>query len=485
MSMKKETVNLNHDDLKKQLKDSPTRKYNRCGDLFNGTYFLGYKIKLRDCEQEIFLFSDGSHKLNWDDEVFENEIDMQEFQITNQGISRFIEEQHIPDKAKLYGRIISILKEYQDLTDDTEYDFVALWILHTPLVNLFGVTPYIDLEGDAGTGKSNLMKVCKRLVNKGEIITSPTKATLFRSIDNNQNTLFLDEFENYHKDMKQDVLDVINDGYTKGSYIKRCGSTNYETVMKYKTFCPKMFASVSENTIRTLKSRSITINTLRTDKKLKDIDFLHEDEIKLFDELRDDIIIWSLRNCKEIMQIYGSIQLDTIGGRDLQIIKPIVALAEMFGIKDKLLSWYRGFVDEREDDFREQDWSFKFLKYLYDRVRDNSIIAITPTEMANELNDIYIPTEDRFKQTPKSVGHRLNKRLNFNKYKKHTSTGKEYELPASAIVNRIKRFGYSKYFDKVELDKLDKGNNKIEVSDHTDSPENFRKIQEEITEAVE
>ncbi|MBI1935574.1 hypothetical protein HYS31_03975 [Candidatus Woesearchaeota archaeon] len=425
-----------------------TKYLNKNCDIYDGKLFFGFKIKLNGIEEDIFLLSNGKFKRGDLAVTFYNpEIDVQQYQISRDGIFKFVRKEKI-DTAKLYKDIINIIKDYQELREEAEYHLVALWIIHAPIINFFCVTPYIHLLGGENSGKTNLMLICVRLTNKGELITSPTRATLFRSTHTNQNVLYLDEFENYDMQIRRDVLDVINSGYRKGAIVKRAAANNYEQIKSYNVFSAKMMASVNQLNIKTLKSRMIEINTIRTNKLLKDIDELTEEEEKRFNKLRDDVLIWHLQNFESVKTTYKSLEIpEWLTARDKQIIKPILALAKIFGVEQLILDYYKNKIEEKHDELLEGDWDYKLLKYLYVDLGERELKSYTPSEIAVGLNKAYPTSEKQFEFTPKSIGRRL-RRLNF---KMSRSTGSRvYGITKKKVLEMIDRLGYKKYLAQTD-----------------------------------
>lgn len=76
------------------------------------------------------------------------------------------------------------------------HDIVSLWIMHTYIYCIFRYVPYIWLNAEAGSGKSNVIDVVMSFSFNGDTNVGGTPAIVYRTIDNNGSTLFLDEFEN-------------------------------------------------------------------------------------------------------------------------------------------------------------------------------------------------------------------------------------------------------------------------------------------------
>lgn len=97
--------------------------------------------------------------------------------------------------GRIFNKLKYILKKYIIFPVESLYDIVPLWIMHTYVYCLFRYVPYIWLNADKGSGKSTVLELIMEYSFNGDTNLNSTPATLFRIIENNGCTLFLDEFE--------------------------------------------------------------------------------------------------------------------------------------------------------------------------------------------------------------------------------------------------------------------------------------------------
>lgn len=300
------------------------------------------------------------------------------------------------------------------------------------------------------------MGFCCLLTPKSEYIINPSVSSIFRGVDISQNTQFFDEVENYNEKDKRDMFSILNAGYTKGGSIVPRIDRNKDGTFKrekFKVYSPKMFASVSEIEVATFRSRTIEVYTLSTNKQVKDMINLSEEDKRRFTYLRDDYYLFWLQNWKKIKEIHDNLPDIQIYGRNLQIIKPILALAKFFGLYDSMLNFFRTEMEEKKDELVESDRNFILLKTLFDMVKRNKTYWLRVSEIVDnynsELGDLK-GFKDAYKCTNKSLGKQL-KRLNLNKNKRRLSYGMEYYFEINLILDRIKRYGYDKYIDQEDV----------------------------------
>src|SRR5712671_6770682 len=83
----------------------------------------------------------------------------------------------------LVDRIAAFIERFVFLKEKALYRLLALWIVHTYLIDEFEYTPYLFVHSpERGCGKTCLLSVLDLLIFRSSGITaSPTEAVLFRS----------------------------------------------------------------------------------------------------------------------------------------------------------------------------------------------------------------------------------------------------------------------------------------------------------------
>src|SRR6267154_1261530 len=159
----------------------------------------------------------------------------------------------------------------------------ALWILHTFAFFLRDVTTYIGIESpERECGKSTLVTLLSRLVNRAAVSSNISSSAFFRAIEDLQPTLLIDEADTNLRG-KDDLSGILNAGYTKPTafvwrmcYDAAPGAekTSEETqggvgssssagrVARYSCWCPKAIAAIG-HLHPTLASRCIVIRMQR------------------------------------------------------------------------------------------------------------------------------------------------------------------------------------------------------------------------------
>jgi len=115
-----------------------------------------------------------------------------------------------------YFNVIDLLKKYCDLNDE-DYPIVATWIIGTYFHSEFESYPYLFLNAMKGSGKTRTLKLITDLSHNGEILLQPTEAVLFRTTG----TLGIDEAEGITRKGMENLRELLNGCYKKGTKVKR------------------------------------------------------------------------------------------------------------------------------------------------------------------------------------------------------------------------------------------------------------------------
>jgi hypothetical protein len=149
------------------------------------------------------------------------------------------------DPKDLLKKIISFIKDYLELSEKEGYLILALWTLHTYLIEQFDVTPIIYFYGLKETGKTRAGEVLEQLAFKCERLTSPTEATLFRSAEYFKTTLIIDEVKLWGKNGNEEVERLIKSRYKRGLKVSRCNTnkSGEDMIEYFDVFAPLVLST--------------------------------------------------------------------------------------------------------------------------------------------------------------------------------------------------------------------------------------------------
>jgi hypothetical protein len=161
-----------------------------------------------------------------------------------------------------------------------ERHMLALWVVYTHAYNCFDHAPLLGLYSPVpGCGKTDAMRFMEPMVQRGTLEVSPTRATLFREIEQHHPTLLLDEMD---KAKWGDIRDIINSGFTRGAKVPRCeGDDN--VVTHFRPFGPKAIATMGKQLPPDTDDRALMVRLKKKPPaaKLEQLKMaLHEERLK-------------------------------------------------------------------------------------------------------------------------------------------------------------------------------------------------------------
>ncbi len=160
---------------------------------------------------------------------------------------------------QLYREIRAFIYDSVELAEESEYDMLAAWVLASYRFMDFDSFPYICAIGPPSSGKTRLIKTLAHLSYRGLFGAGLTASAMFRAIDKDRVSVFLDQAEHLSNSREApDFLAIVDNGYQKGGkkILTNIETGDYEA---FELYSPKAFAS-TKTLEGTLESRSIRFN---------------------------------------------------------------------------------------------------------------------------------------------------------------------------------------------------------------------------------
>jgi hypothetical protein len=124
---------------------------------------------------------------------------------------------------------------------DLAADAIALWILHTWLVNAFTISPRLAVTSPTkGCGKTTVLRLLNRVVRRPKRAGSISPPALFRAVEQFQPTILLDETEKYIE-RGSDLHALLNEGHCTGGTVLRVLGEKLE-LREFAIFSPVAYA---------------------------------------------------------------------------------------------------------------------------------------------------------------------------------------------------------------------------------------------------
>ena len=241
--------------------------------------------------------------------------------------------------AHLLEQVETWLRKFVVFPTDHGSVAVTLWVACTHIVDQLDVAPYLLITApEIESGKTRVMEIAATLSHKPMFSSSMTPAVLFRTIDRDHPTLFLDEADNIwtgrRDDKASELVALLNAGHRRGVKAQRMGGAGKTTLMEFDVFGPKAIAGAFPNMgdiPEALRSRSIhlrmkrklpgeTVDRWTRQSRERHKGFVEEYTIRLADTLTG-------------LDIAGvNIDpLDELSDRDFDVWEPLLAVARLAG----------------------------------------------------------------------------------------------------------------------------------------------------------
>ncbi len=98
--------------------------------------------------------------------------------------------------GELATAVQRFVQQYVALPNEDTAETVALWALHTWVINTFDTPPYLLIVSqEPGAGKTRLLEALAYVVRRPWITSGSTHTAMFRKIDQEQPTVLVDELD--------------------------------------------------------------------------------------------------------------------------------------------------------------------------------------------------------------------------------------------------------------------------------------------------
>jgi hypothetical protein len=214
---------------------------------------------------------------------------------------------------------------------------IALWVIHTWLIDEFEFTPYLHIQSpEKRCGKSLLMELLALFVRNPWQSISPTEAVLFRKIELDQPTALLDEidagFGAGRNEVSEPVRALLNAGYQRGTTVPRCVAVGRDFVIKqFRVFCPKCFAGIGA-VPTTVADRSLVIKLVRRSRDEMMQRFRRREAVPAAAEIQAEIERYATHELTRDRIRSARPELpEELSDRQQDICEPLLAIADEAG----------------------------------------------------------------------------------------------------------------------------------------------------------
>jgi hypothetical protein len=310
---------------------------------------------------------------------------------SGKGILAFLKSEAEVDPFDIFGKIKGYIQQYVVLKDQDSYSFLSLWTMGTYVFRAFRYYPYVHLNAPKQSGKTLLMEILAPICFNGQLSVNSTEAVLFRDVQNNSPTQFLDEVERFRaedRDRYGAVMDILKTGYSRSGLVKRCGGQNKDKIFSYSTYSPKMLAGISDLE-DVLRDRTIAIRMVRRRESEQVQRYVESKTVRKFqNQVRDALYLFGLTHGAEIASVYTE-NIDDIPGlehldnRAFDIWAPIILLANVADVargdnvatvRESMMELSKKCSEERKGDDESDNDTVKLLTVLNQMTAELSAI---------------------------------------------------------------------------------------------------------------
>jgi putative DNA primase/helicase len=228
--------------------------------------------------------------------------------------------------ARLLDEIAASIRRYVAMTDHAA-DASALWVLHTYLLNCFGISPRLAITSpEKGCGKTTLLDVLSHLVMRSLPAANTSAAAIFRVVEMQQPTLLIDEADTFLSE-NEELRGILNSGHRQGGLVLRVVGEDFE---------PRAFSTYSACAIAligklpgTLADRSVPID-LRRRRPDEAVEGFRFDRTRPLDQIARKAARWAMDHAD---QVRGADPVMPAGmfNRAADNWRPLLAIADAAG----------------------------------------------------------------------------------------------------------------------------------------------------------
>jgi len=360
--------------------------------------------------------------------------------------------------------------EYLEFEEQDGYLYNALWDIGTPFAHIFTCYPYDYKGGLRGTAKTKALTLSSCIAFNAIPSNNMSSSALFRLIQNGRCTLQIDETEKLRNpERAQDLRTLLLSGYKKGMPAYRVEKTGKDQFVPepFEVYGPKRIANISgledvleDRCIVDFMKRGIT-KAVDTELDIEDpkwskirselycLFLEHWHEVKLeYDRLTELGRRGELRDflAGQLSGEKGPLDLSRLTARELEIWKPLIALALFFDSKkadgsytDRLLRFAHKRMNEKVAENVAETGEMIVVQVLLDLVtmpswKDDFV----PISQIRE--NVAFRFEDEQKWLTNNWIGRALRRLKFLD-KRHLGTHREIRIQRNVVVDLAGRYG--------------------------------------------
>jgi hypothetical protein len=333
---------------------------------------------------------------------------------------------------------------YMDLHQPKLTTLTTHYILSTYIYELFTSMGYLFLSSDSGTGKTKWATIISLMSFNSINATNTTESAMFRIVEQAKGLLFIDDYDRIEEKKKAPIDQLLKVGYKRNG--KTCRTEkigdNYVPTF-FDVYCPKLITN-TEGLDPITYSRCIPLHLIKTltDKGRLDV----KDSDLFWQQIRDLCYVWAFKNWRQVKEVYDTLKIDNLNNRDLELVKPILAVAKVYSEEDynTCLEIVKDIFDNRDMFDFTTDWDYVLFNSLqkyysnWDKLKQDTLQTKDVLDLM--LQDMRFEEDDDKRPGVKWVGRLLSRIDMFPK--KRESAGVMYTFSLESIEKYMKTRGW-------------------------------------------
>lgn len=398
----------------------------------------------------------------------------------------------------IYDKVIKKIKCYWDHYNKYAYDVIAVNVFETPILRAIGKTFYLVTQGKEDTGKSTLQKLLAKLEFNGLFGGKGTVALNVRLAHYLGCNINQDELDKNSKEENKVFIGVANTGlYSDGTYslIDTNKKSLRDQITILNTFSKKTFST--NNLFQfdsSFLSRCYVLICTRQGRKLNDINDLSSEDLREFQELRNDIFVYCMFNWKSIKQsiqeVKNELEGEGIFGRKTDRNSIILGIIKHFKgdyykeVKEHLKE--KEGLQEEDRSTTKESLTFEFLANRF--LQEDKVIEVGNKEIAGHIATELNLSEEEQKGLSRTIGW-IFRNYDLVRRKENTKRGtrgeRKYIIEKSVFLDMLKRFQYGSLLNKLVSEPTFRNGKNVRNGrsfDVSDVSEHRFQIEEKIVE---
>ncbi|MCP1674170.1 hypothetical protein J2T57_001272 [Natronocella acetinitrilica] len=245
------------------------------------------------------------------------------------------------DLGEIAGEIVEHLRSRVWLPHDSDYWLLTATALLTYGQSVFDAVPLIQLQGPAGTGKSELSTALSEVSANAVMIGQTTPATIIRIIDESGGLVVIDDLESIAqrgggktRGNFSEMVQVLKVSYKRSTACKVVTDSRTMRPVTMNFFGVKIISNTGTGTDPILGTRMLSINTRRAPlTALADFHGREKLPPEALRRVRNDAHSWVFANVPRMREAYLELVADKTNRED-EIAAPLRVLARLSGRQD-------------------------------------------------------------------------------------------------------------------------------------------------------